>query len=47
MARFMLLWITYRSIHKITKARKMMKSIGEQVVFLSPYFPDLNSIENC
>ena len=32
---------------KATKVREMIESVGAKVVFLSPYSPDFNPIENC
>lgn len=33
--------------HKALKVRELIESVGAQVVFLSPYSPDFNPIENC
>lgn len=33
--------------HKATKVRAIIESVGAKVVFLSPYSPDFNPIENC
>ena len=33
--------------HKATEVQKAIESVGARVVFLSPYFPDFNPIENC
>lgn len=34
-------------VHKATKVREAIASVGARVVFLSPYSPDFNPIENC
>ena len=33
--------------HKATEVQKAIESVGARVVFLSPYSPDFNPIENC
>jgi transposase len=33
--------------HKASEVEKMIESVGAKVVFLSPYSPDFNPIENC
>ncbi len=33
--------------HKATKVKELIESVGAKVVFLSPYSPDFNPIENC
>lgn len=33
--------------HKATKVRKIIESVEAKVIFLSPYSPDFNPIENC
>jgi transposase len=33
--------------HKAAKVRELIESVGAKVVFLSPYSPDFNPIENC
>ncbi len=33
--------------HKATEVREAIESVGARVVFLSPYSPDFNPIENC
>ncbi len=33
--------------HKATKVKELIQSVGAKVVFLSPYSPDFNPIENC
>ena len=35
------------SAHKATTIREAIESVGARVVFLSPYSPDFNPIENC
>jgi transposase len=33
--------------HKAIRVREAIESVGARVVFLSPYSPDFNPIENC
>ena len=33
--------------HKTTAVREAIKAVGARVIFLSPYSPDFNPIENC
>ncbi len=33
--------------HKATEVREAIESVGAKVIFLSPYSPDFNPIENC
>lgn len=33
--------------HQATEVKEMIESVGAKVVFLSPYSPDFNPIENC
>ncbi len=35
------------SAHKANEVKEMIESVGAKVVFLSPYSPDFNPIENC
>lgn len=33
--------------HKVTGIRELIESVGARVVYLSPYSPEFNPIENC
>jgi transposase len=35
------------SVHKVKKNQQLLENTGAKVVYLSPYSPDFNPIENC
>ncbi|GFE71918.1 transposase [Chroococcus sp. FPU101] len=34
-------------VHKVKKIQELLESAGAKVIYLSPYSPDFNPIENC
>ena len=35
------------SIHKSEEIEALIQSVGARIIYLTPYFPDFSSIENC